>query len=87
MCRSTIRGSGRTARVGDLEAYFGESGGFVVEVAADDVEAFEGIADDVDGVYEIGVTIDHPMLALNDEAFDLHRLRDIWSAPLREVYP
>ncbi len=73
--------------VGDLEAYFGESGGFVVEVAADDVEAFEGIADDVTGVCEIGVTIDQPMLAINDVAFDLHRLRHMWSAPLREVYP
>ena len=50
--------------VGDLEAYFGEAGGFVVEVAADDVEAFEGIADDVTGVCEIGVTIDQPMLAI-----------------------
>ncbi|HTZ55433.1 MAG TPA: phosphoribosylformylglycinamidine synthase subunit PurL [Candidatus Acidoferrum sp.] len=73
--------------VGDLEAYFGESGGFVVEVAADDIEAFEGIADDVPGVCEIGVTIDRPMLAIHDEAFDLHRLRHMWYAPLREVYP
>jgi phosphoribosylformylglycinamidine synthase subunit PurL len=73
--------------VGDLEAYFGEAGGFVVEVAADDVEAFEGIADDVAGVFEIGVTIDRPVLVVNDQAFDLHRLRNIWAAPLREVYP
>jgi phosphoribosylformylglycinamidine synthase subunit PurL len=73
--------------VGDLEAYFGEAGGFVVEVAADDVEAFEGIADDVTGVFEIGVTIDRPVLVVDDQAFDLHRLRNIWSAPLREVYP
>jgi len=73
--------------VGDLEACFGEAGGFVVEVAADDVEAFEGLADDVAGVYEIGVTIDRPLLAVDDEAFDLHRLRDMWHAPLREVYP
>jgi phosphoribosylformylglycinamidine synthase len=73
--------------IGDLEAYFGEAGGFVVEVAADDVEAFEGIADDVPGVFEIGVTIDRPVLVVDDQAFDLHRLRNIWSAPLREVYP
>jgi phosphoribosylformylglycinamidine synthase len=73
--------------VGDLEAYFGEAGGFVVEVAADDVEAFEGIADDVTGVFEIGVTIDRPVLVVDDQAFDLHRLHNIWSAPLREVYP
>jgi len=73
--------------VGELEAFFGEFGGFVVEVAADDVEAFEGLADDVEGVYEIGVTIDRPTLALEDEAFDLHRLRSMWYAPLRAVYP
>jgi phosphoribosylformylglycinamidine synthase subunit PurL len=73
--------------VGDLEACFGESGGFVVEIAAGDVEEFEGLADDVPGVCEIGVTIDRPMLAIDDEAFDLHRLRHMWYAPLREVYP
>ncbi len=73
--------------VGDIEALFGESGGFIVEVAAEDVEAFEGIADDVEGVHEIGVTIDQPVLAVDDEAFDLNRLRELWIAPLREVYP
>ncbi len=73
--------------VGDLEALFAETGGFVVEIAAADVEAFEGLADDVEGVWEIGVTTDQPVLAIDDEAFDLHRLRDVWSAPLREVYP
>jgi len=73
--------------VGDLEAHFGEAGGFVVEIAASDVEAFEGLADDVEGVYEIGVTIERPVLVVDDEAFDLHRLCDIWRAPLREVYP
>ena len=72
---------------GDLEAYFGESGGFVIEVAAEDVEAFEGIAGDVTGVFEIGVTIDRPVLVVDDQAFDLHRLRNIWAEPLREVYP
>jgi phosphoribosylformylglycinamidine synthase len=73
--------------VGNLEAYFGEAGGFVVEVNASDVEAFEGMADDVDGVYEIGVTIDRPVLAIDEEAFDLQRLHDVWSAPLAEIYP
>jgi phosphoribosylformylglycinamidine synthase subunit PurL len=73
--------------VGDLEAYFGEAGGFLVEVAADDVEAFEGLADDVTGVHEIGVTIERPVLVVDDQAFDLHRLRSIWNTPLQEVYP
>jgi phosphoribosylformylglycinamidine synthase II len=73
--------------VGNLEGLFCEAGGFVIEVAANDVEAFEGFADDVEGVHEIGVTIDQPVLAVNDEAFDLHRLRKLWMAPLHEVYP
>lgn len=73
--------------VGDLEAYFGEAGGFVVEVSAADVESFEAMADNVEGVYEIGVTVDRPVLAFDDEAFDLHRLRDVWRAPLAQVYP
>jgi phosphoribosylformylglycinamidine synthase len=74
-------------RIGEVEALFGEAGGFVIEVAAKDVEAFEGLADDVEGVYEIGVTIADPVLAIEDQAFDLHRLRDLWQRPLREVYP
>lgn len=73
--------------VGDIEALFGESGGFIVEVAAEDVDAFEGIADDVEGAHEIGVTIDQPVLAVDDEAFDLKRLHELWIKPLQEVYP
>jgi phosphoribosylformylglycinamidine synthase subunit PurL len=74
-------------RVGDLEAYFGEAGGFIVEVAAKDVDVFEQLADDVEGVHEIGVTIDRPVLAIDDEVFDLHQLRERWYAPMREIYP
>ena len=74
-------------RVGNLEAYFGEAGGFVVEVAGADVEAFESLAAQADYIHEIGVTLDRPVLAIDDDAFDLHHLRDIWYAPLREVYP
>lgn len=74
-------------RVGNIEALFGEAGGFVIEVSANDIEAFEGLADDVEGVYEIGVTIGDPILAVEDEAFDLRRLRELWEQPLREVYP
>jgi phosphoribosylformylglycinamidine synthase len=73
--------------VGELEALLGECGGFVVEVGAADVEAFEGLSDDVEGVSEIGVTIDTPVLAVNENAFDLYRLHDMWQHPLREVYP
>jgi phosphoribosylformylglycinamidine synthase subunit PurL len=73
--------------VGDLEAYFGEAGGFIVEVGAADVDAFEGLADDVEGVYEIGVTIERPVLALDDAAFDLERLYGVWRVPLEPVFP
>jgi hypothetical protein len=59
----------------------------VVEIGAGDVEAFEGLADDVEGIYEIGVTIEDPILAVEDQAFDLHRLHDLWQHPLREMYP
>jgi phosphoribosylformylglycinamidine synthase subunit PurL len=74
-------------RVGNIEALFGEAGGFVVEVGANNIEAFEGLADDVEGVYEIGVTIGEPVLSVEDQAFDLRRLHELWQAPLREVYP
>jgi len=79
--------------LGELEALFGEGGGFVVEVDAAGVEAFEKLVenlegiDDVDGIYEIGVTIDEPVLTIADETFDLNRLHDVWKKPLVEVYP
>jgi len=73
--------------VGDLEALFGETGGFIVEVAADDVETCEGLADNVEGVHEIGVTIAQPVIAVNDQAFDLRDLYHTWHKPLQEVYP
>lgn len=73
--------------LGELEALFNEAGGFAVEVAAKDVDAFEGLADNVDGVYEIGVTVEHPVLSLRNEAFDLSHLYDVWRRPLAEVYP
>ena len=73
--------------VGNLEALFNESGGFVVEVSPNDVESFEGLADDVEGVYEIGVTIEEPVVAIDDEAYDLRRLYESWHRPLQEIYP
>ena len=72
--------------VGDLEALFGEAGGFVVEVAGADIEAFEVLADGVEGVHEIGVTIDRPVIAIGPQAFDLHWLHRIWSQSLAKVY-
>jgi phosphoribosylformylglycinamidine synthase II len=72
---------------GDLEALFAEGGGFVVEVSPDDVEAFLGVCGEIEGVYEIGSTIEEPILAIDDETYDLHHLRKLWDRPLREVYP
>ena len=73
--------------VAELEALFNEAGGFVVEVAPKDVDAFEGLADDVEGVREIGMTIDQAVVAIADHAFDLRSLHDVWSKPLAEVFP
>jgi phosphoribosylformylglycinamidine synthase II len=73
--------------IGDLEALFAETVGFVVEVGADDVDAFGGLCGDTEGIYEIGVTIEKPLLAIDDDAFDLRRLRKLWQHPLQEVYP
>ncbi len=73
--------------VGRLEALFGEAGGFVVEIAPEDIEAFEGLADDTEGVHEIGVTVEQPVLSFDSEAYDLRRLHHLWSTPLAEVYP
>ena len=73
--------------VGELEALFGEAGGFVIEVASGDVDAFEQLAAELNGLYEIGITIKEPVISVNEHTFDLHRLQGIWSKPLAEVYP
>jgi phosphoribosylformylglycinamidine synthase subunit PurL len=72
---------------GALEAYFGEAGGFVVEIAADDVDAFEALVKGASFVREIGVTVGKPLISIGDETFDVQRLREIWQAPLEEIYP
>jgi phosphoribosylformylglycinamidine synthase len=70
--------------VGDAEALFGEAGGFVVEAA--DQAAFEAMCADLPFVHEIGVTIDQPVLAIDEDAFSLRTLHDAWAKPLTEVY-
>ena len=72
--------------VGDLEALFGEAGGFVVEVAAKDIEAFETLGEGIEGIHEIGVTIERPVIAIGAQAFDLHWLHSAWSQSLAQVY-
>jgi phosphoribosylformylglycinamidine synthase len=73
------------AFAGDLESYFGEAGGFLIETA--DADALTSIvADDVD-LLRIGETVDGATLELDGTVLDLQDLREIWRAPLREVYP
>jgi phosphoribosylformylglycinamidine synthase len=71
-------------QIGDLEALFGESGGFVVEVA--DQERFEKFCEDFPFVHEIGMTIDQPVIAVDEDAFDIRALHEAWAEPLTEVY-
>jgi phosphoribosylformylglycinamidine synthase len=71
----------------NLAAYFGEAQGFVVEVA--DQAAFERIARESGASYAvIGRTIDRAEIYMKctDDRFDLRRLHEAWSAPLRDFY-
>jgi phosphoribosylformylglycinamidine synthase II len=57
-----------------------EAGGFVCEVSDES-------AIDLTGTLRIGQTIDVPELIVNGVHFDVKRLYEIWSQPLRELYP
>jgi phosphoribosylformylglycinamidine synthase len=70
---------------GELEAYFGESGGFVIETR--DGDALADIASESADVIRIGETLAGTELILDGAQFDLRELRETWRAPLREVYP
>jgi phosphoribosylformylglycinamidine synthase len=71
-----------------LEDYFGEYGGFVVE--ATDAEAFAALGAEFDAnVASIGETIAEPALRLEADGgarLDLLALFEQWSAPLRDFY-
>jgi phosphoribosylformylglycinamidine synthase len=71
-----------------LEDYFGEYGGFVVE--AIDAEAFAALGAEFDAnVASIGETIAEPALRLEADGgarLDLFALFERWSAPLRDFY-
>jgi phosphoribosylformylglycinamidine synthase len=69
---------------GELEAYFGESGGFVIETR--DGDALADIASESADVIRIGETLAGTELILDGAQFDLRELRETWRAPLREVY-
>jgi phosphoribosylformylglycinamidine synthase subunit PurL len=59
---------------------FCESGGFVCEVS-------DAAGVDLTGALQIGVTTQGSELVVNGTRFSLPRLYEIWSKPLREVYP
>ncbi len=71
--------------LGELESYFGESCGFVVETS--DGAALEAIASDAVDFICIGETISGSEFSLGSARFDLRELYSAWSAPLAEVYP
>jgi phosphoribosylformylglycinamidine synthase len=73
--------------VSHTAAYFGETQGFLVEIA--DQAAFERIARETGAAYAvIGHTTALPAirLKLTGDVFDLARLHEAWSAPLRDFY-
>ncbi len=71
--------------VGELEAYFGECCGFIVETC--EPQALKAIASDAVHLIPIGRTHDAAELRLNETSFDLRDLHGLWSAPLSQVYP
>jgi len=73
--------------VGELEAYFGECGGFVFESDAEEAEALRSIASEHVALIEIGRTIEEPVMRVHGAEFDLRELYERWSKPLAEVYP
>jgi phosphoribosylformylglycinamidine synthase len=73
--------------VGDLEAYFGECGGFVFEAAAEEADALRSIASEHVDLIEIGQTTDEAVLRAADRRFDLRELHERWRSPLTQVYP
>jgi phosphoribosylformylglycinamidine synthase II len=71
--------------IGDLEAYFGEWGGIVIETA--EYEALQAIAGDGVSLVEIGRTEAGTQLLLPDAQIDFRELYALWQQPLAEVYP
>jgi len=71
--------------VGDLESYFGENCGFIIETAQP--QALEAIASENIDLIRIGTTQTGTSFDVGDAHFDLRELHEVWSAPLAEVYP
>ncbi len=70
--------------VGELEAYFGESGGFVVETAQP--KALVALAPQALDLIPIGHTRSGALLEMAEASFDLRELHRAWQAPLAQVY-
>lgn len=75
------------AFAGELEAYFGECGGFIIEAGKNDAQALTEIASEHVDLIAIGETIAASRLEAGPARFDLHELRERWRKPLAEVYP
>ena len=74
--------------VGSAGAYFGEAGGFILEIEAAHDANFNKLVQPK-ALYKVcvGETIEGPLLYAGDQRFDLKALYEAWSAPLTEAYP
>ena len=81
-----IDSSSRWAKdIGTAGAWFGEAGGFIVEVG--DVEAWAKLARQHDVTpLRIGEVTGDARIVLDEAAFDASTLHEYWSAPLRGFY-
>ena len=70
---------------GDLEALFGEAGGFIIETMQPD--ALTAIVAEHVDLFRIGETQPGAKLEIDGARFDLRALHDMWRAPLAQVYP
>lgn len=82
---ASIDAASAWSATGELETYFGEYGGFVVETA--DADSLVQIAASGVVVTTIGRTRDEGVLEIAGTKLDLNALREIWTAPLQEIYP
>lgn len=73
---------------GSAGAYFGEAGGFILEVDAARQPEFDGFANSEHLFKQcIGETMKEPALYVGHVRFDLRTLHEAWRAPLTEAYP
>lgn len=79
--------STRAGDVGAFGAWFGELGGFVVEVAPAQRAAFEALARERNVWFaHLGEVTGEPALVLGEARFDARALYEAWDAPLRGFY-